>query len=132
MLRLSLQRRRRLLPWLFLAPGLAWLVVFFAIPLVNQLNVSLQTGDPETGYTFTWAFSTYADAVSEYHTQFLRSIGYAATATVLCFAIGFPLAYFIAFKAGRWKNFMLLCANTAWKIRGRSIWLYWKRTEASA
>ena len=46
MLRLSLQRRRRLLPWLFLAPGLAWLVVFFAIPLVNQLNVSLQTGDP--------------------------------------------------------------------------------------
>src|ERR671919_1476348 len=108
MLRLSLQRRRSLLPWLFLGPGLAWLVVFFAIPLVNQLNVSLQTGDPETGYVFNWAFSTYADAVSEYDTQFLRSIGYAATATVLCFAIGFPLAYFIAFKAGRWKNVMLL------------------------
>jgi len=107
-LRLSLHRRRQLLPWIFLAPGLAWLVVFFAIPLVNQLNVSLQTGDPETGYTFTWAFSTYADAVGEYETQFLRSIGYAATATVLCFAIGFPLAYFIAFKAGRWKNLMLL------------------------
>jgi spermidine/putrescine transport system permease protein len=107
-LRLSLHRRRQLLPWIFLGPGLAWLVVFFAIPLVNQLNVSLQTGDPETGYTFTWAFSTYADAVGEYDTQFLRSIGYAATATVLCFAIGFPLAYFIAFKAGRWKNVMLL------------------------
>jgi spermidine/putrescine transport system permease protein len=108
MLRLSLHRRRQLLPWLFLAPGLAWLVVFFAIPLVNQLNVSLQTGDPETGYTFTWAFSTYADVLSEYDTQFIRSIGYAATATVLCFVIGFPLAYFIAFKAGRWKNVMLL------------------------
>jgi spermidine/putrescine transport system permease protein len=108
MLNLSLQRRRALLPWLFLAPGLLWLVVFFAIPLVNQLNVSLQTGDPETGYTFTWAFSTYADAVSEYDTQFLRSIGYAASATVLCLVIGFPLAYFVAFKAGRWKNLMLL------------------------
>jgi spermidine/putrescine transport system permease protein len=108
MLNLSLQRRRALLPWLFLAPGLAWLVVFFAIPLVNQLNVSLQTGDPETGYTFTWAFGTYADAISEYDTQFLRSIGYAATATVLCLVIGFPLAYFVAFKAGRWKNLMLL------------------------
>jgi spermidine/putrescine transport system permease protein len=107
-LRLSLQRRRSLLPWLFLGPGLAWLIVFFAIPLVNQLNVSLQTGDPETGYVFTWAFSNYADAISEYDTQFLRSIGYAATATVLCFAIAFPLAYFIAFKAGRWKSFMLL------------------------
>ena len=72
MLRLTLQRRRQLLPWVFLGPGFAWLVVFFAIPLVNQLNVSLQTGDPETGYTFTWAFATYADAVSEYDTQFLR------------------------------------------------------------
>ncbi len=108
MLRLSLHRRRALLPWIFLGPGLAWLVVFFAIPLVNQLNVSLQTGDPETGYTFTWAFGTYADAVSEYSEQFVRSLGYAATATVLCLAIAFPLAYFIAFKAGRWKSFMLL------------------------
>src|SRR5215210_2183978 len=108
MLRLSLRRRRTLLPWLFLGPGLAWLIVFFAIPLVNQLNVSLQTGDPETGYTFTWAFGTYADAVSEYSTQFIRSIGYAATATVLCLVIAFPLAYFIAFKAGRWRTFMLL------------------------
>ncbi len=105
---LSLQRRRRLLPWLFLAPGLAWLLVFFALPLVNQLNVSLQTGDPETGYVFNWNFSVYTDAISEYHEQFLRSIGYAATATVLCFVIGFPLAYFIAFKGGRFKNFMLL------------------------
>jgi len=108
MLRLSLHRRRTLLPWVFLGPGLAWLVVFFAIPLVNQLNVSLQTGDPETGYTFTWAFGTYADAVNEYSEQFVRSLGYAATATVLCLVIAFPLAYFIAFKAGRWKSFMLL------------------------
>src|SRR5919109_2321048 len=107
MLRLSLQRRRALMPWLLLGPGLAWLVIFFAIPLVNQLNVSLQTGDPETGYTFTWAFGTYADAVSQYDTQFVRSIGYAAAATVLCFVIGFPLAYFVAFKAGRYRNLML-------------------------
>src|SRR5215216_4439073 len=108
MLRLSLHRRRQLTPWIFLGPGLLWLVIFFAIPLVNQLNVSLQSGDPETGYVFNWAFSTYSDAISDYSEQFVRSIGYAATATVLCFAIAFPLAYFIAFKAGRWKNFMLL------------------------
>jgi spermidine/putrescine transport system permease protein len=108
MLRLSLHRRRQLMPWIFLGPGLAWLIVFFAIPLVNQLNVSLQTGDPETGYVFNWAFSTYTDAISEYHEQFGRSIGYAAAATVLCFVIAFPLAYFIAFKGGRFKNVMLL------------------------
>jgi spermidine/putrescine transport system permease protein len=107
-LRLSLRRRRQLLPWLFLGPGLLWLVIFFAIPLVNQLNVSLQTGDPETGYTFAWAFGTYGDAISEYSEQVRRSIGYAAVSTLLCFAIGFPLAYFIAFKAGRFKNALLL------------------------
>jgi spermidine/putrescine transport system permease protein len=108
MLRLSLRRRRQLLPWLFLGPGLLWLIVFFAIPLINQLNVSLQSGDAETGYTFTWNFSVYTDAISDYSTQFLRSIGYSASATVLCLIIGFPLAYFTAFKAGRFKNLILL------------------------
>ena len=108
MLRLSLRRRRQLLPWLFLGPGLLWLIVFFAIPLINQLNVSLQSGDAETGYTFTWEFSVYTDAISDYSTHFLRSIGYSATATILCLIIGFPLAYFTAFKAGRYKNLILL------------------------
>jgi spermidine/putrescine transport system permease protein len=107
-LRLSLRRRRQLLPWLFLGPGLLWLIVFFAIPLVNQLNVSLQSGDAETGYSFTWNFSVYTNAVSDYSTQFLRSIGYAASATILCLIIGFPLAYFTAFKAGKYKNLILL------------------------
>jgi spermidine/putrescine transport system permease protein len=108
MLRLSLRRRRQLLPWLFIGPGLLWLIVFFAIPLINQLNVSLQSGDAETGYSFSWEFSVYTDAISDYSTQFLRSIGYSATATVLCLIIGFPLAYFTAFKAGRFKNLILL------------------------
>ena len=108
MLRLSLHRRRALLPWLFLGPGLLWLVLFFAIPLANQANVSLQTGDPETGYTFTWAFGTYTDALSQYAEQFLRSVGYAATSTVLCLVVAFPLAYFIAFRAGRHKSLLLL------------------------
>jgi spermidine/putrescine transport system permease protein len=108
MLRLSLHRRRQLLPWLFLGPGLLWLIVFFAIPLVNQLNVSLQTGDPESGYVFNWAFSTYTNAISDYSEQFIRSIFYSGVSTLLCFVIGFPLAYFIAFKAGRYKNALLL------------------------
>jgi spermidine/putrescine transport system permease protein len=107
-LRLSLHRRRSLTPWLFVGPGLLWLVLFFAIPLINQLNVSLQSGDPENGYAFTGHVGTYSQAISDYHQQFLRSIGYSATATILCFLIAFPLAYFIAFKAGRFKNAMLL------------------------
>ncbi|MBJ7520921.1 MAG: ABC transporter permease [Solirubrobacteraceae bacterium] len=106
---MSLRRRRQLVPWLLIGPGLLWLAVFFAIPLANQLYVSLQTGDPETGYQFTWAFGTYTDAIADYQEQFLRSIGYAATATILCLVIGFPLAYYTAFKARPWmRNLILL------------------------
>ena len=105
---MRLSQRRALLPYLLLAPGLAWLLVFYLIPSLNQVYVSLQTGNFEVGYQFDWAWSTYKDAITQYDEQFLRSLGYAATATVLCFVIAFPLAYFIAFKGGRFKNLMLL------------------------
>ena len=108
MLRLSLERRRALLPWLFVGPGLLWLLVFFLWPLVNQAGVSLMSGNPDSGYTLTWAFHTYWDAVADYKTQFGRSILYAGAATVLDLVIALPLAYFIAFKARRAKNLMLL------------------------
>jgi spermidine/putrescine transport system permease protein len=108
MLRLSLTARRKALPWLFIAPGLLWLLLFFLYPLLNQASVSLMSGDPEHGYNLTWAFHTYWDAISTYKTQFGRSILYSAISTAACLIIGFPLAYFIAFKAGRLKNLMLL------------------------
>jgi spermidine/putrescine transport system permease protein len=108
MLRLSLRTRRSLLPYLFLGPGLLWLIVFYAIPLINQAGVSLMTGNPEQGYTLQWHFQTYVDAISDYSTQFGRSVLFSGISTLLCLIIGFPLAYFIAYKAGRYKNFMLL------------------------
>ena len=105
---LSLHRRRALLPILFVGPGLAWLTIFYAIPIVSQLWVSLQTGNADDGFTQTWHWGIYPDAISEYQDQLVRSLGYAAAATVLCLLIAFPLAYFIAFKSGRWKNLFLL------------------------
>jgi spermidine/putrescine transport system permease protein len=104
----GLRRRRLLTPYLLLLPGLAWLIVFFLAPALTQLYVSLQDGNFEIGYTFQWNWSTYSEAIADYGEQFLRSIRYAGTATLLAFLISFPLAYFIAFKAGRWKNVMLL------------------------
>ncbi len=105
---MELRRRRALLPYLLLAPGVAWLAVFFALPALNQLFVSLQEGNFEIGYEFAWNWSTYGDAFSDYGEQFRRSVGYAGAATVLALIISFPLVYFIAFKAGRWRNVMLL------------------------
>jgi spermidine/putrescine transport system permease protein len=106
--RVSLRRRRALLPVIFVVPGLLWLILFYAIPVVTQLWVSLQTGDPDTGFAQTWNWSVYPDAISENTDQLWRSLLYAGTATILCLIIAFPLAYFMAFKAGRWRNVMLL------------------------
>jgi spermidine/putrescine transport system permease protein len=102
------RRRRALLPYWLLAPGLLWLGIFFLIPSLNQLNVSLWSGTVETGQAFDWNFSNYTNAIDEYSGHILRSLGYAAVATVFAFIIAFPLAYFIAFKAGRFKSLFLL------------------------
>jgi spermidine/putrescine transport system permease protein len=104
---MGLRARRALWPWLLLAPGLVWLLVFFGIPALNQFYVSLQEGSIEKGYLFTWNWAVYEKVVTTYDEQFLRSIGYAASATIIALVICFPLAYFIAFKAGRWKNLLL-------------------------
>ncbi|GAA1175669.1 spermidine/putrescine transport system permease protein [Kitasatospora gansuensis] len=101
--------RRRLTPYWLLLPGLAWLVVFFVVPMVYQASTSLQTGSLEQGFQLTWHFSTYWDALSEYKWHFVRSFGFSAVATLLCLAIGYPLAYTIAFKASkRWRNVILI------------------------
>ncbi|MCB0863506.1 MAG: ABC transporter permease [Solirubrobacterales bacterium] len=99
--------RQRMTPYWLLAPGLLWLVIFFVIPMYYMGELSLKTGTVQTGYELTWAFSNYSDAVSQYSEQFIRSFWYAGVATVFCLLIGYPLAYAIAFKAGRWKNLML-------------------------
>lgn len=100
--------RRGLTPYLLLAPGLAWLALFFVVPLYYLANTSLQEGSLEVGYTFNWVWSNYKDAITQYDTQFLRSLKYAGIATVIALAVSYPLAYFIAFRGGRWRNFLLL------------------------
>jgi len=99
---------RRATPYLLLAPGLAWLAVFFLVPMYYLANTSLQTGSIDVGYTFSWAWSNYKDALTSYDTQFLRSVQYAAIATIAALLISYPLAYWIAFRGGRWRNLFLL------------------------
>jgi spermidine/putrescine transport system permease protein len=101
-------RHRWLTPYLLLAPGLAFLAVFFLIPTYYLGNTSLQSGDLFDGYVFTWAWENYKNAITGYDAQFIRSLEYAAIATVAAFLISYPLAYWIAFRGGRWKNLLLL------------------------
>ena len=104
--------KRSLAAYPLLTPGLGWLLIFFFIPMAAMFKKSLETlhvnPDYSQTYTFDWNWGNYSDALSKYHEQFVRAFEYAAIATILAFVIAFPLAYVIAFRAGRWKNLLLL------------------------
>ncbi|MDH4178782.1 MAG: ABC transporter permease [Thermoleophilia bacterium] len=100
-------RHRGLTPYLLLAPGIAWLTVFFVIPLVFLGYQSLQSGSLGN-YSFTWEFSNYTEAFTDYRPQLFRSVMYAGIATVASLLLAYPLVYWIAFRGGRWKNLFLL------------------------
>ncbi len=100
--------RKRSTPYLLLLPAALWLIVFFAVPLVFLVSQSLQEGSMTTGYAVTWNFGIYPEAISQYSEQLLRSLLYAGSATVLALLIAYPLAYTIAFRAGRWRNLLLV------------------------
>jgi spermidine/putrescine transport system permease protein len=103
--------RRRLTPYLLLLPGMAWLAVFFIVPILTLLSTSTQTRPEgaEIGvYRQSFRVANYPDAIGEYLTVFGRSFLYAFIATLLALAISYPLAYAIAFKAGRLRNILLV------------------------
>ena len=103
-----LHRRRGWTPYMLLLPGLGFLAVFFVVPLGFLGYQSLQSGNIDFGYAFTWAFGNYKTAVTDYRSEFIRSIEYAGIATVLALVLSYPVAYWIAFRGGRWKNLLLL------------------------
>jgi spermidine/putrescine transport system permease protein len=103
-----LANRRAWIPFLFLLPGGAWLLLFFVVPMVLMLFVSLQEGSLSTGYSLTWNFGIYPEVVAQFWEQFVRAGLYALITTVVTLLLGFPMAYFIAFRGGRWKNALLL------------------------
>jgi spermidine/putrescine transport system permease protein len=105
---LTARLRKAGLPYLLLLPGLGWLAIFFAIPLGYMLFESLKQGTIDTGFVFNWEFSNYTTAISDFSEQFLRSFEYAGLATLFALIIGYPLAYVIAFRGGRWRNALLL------------------------
>jgi spermidine/putrescine transport system permease protein len=121
------RRHHGAVAWLLLAPGLLYLGVFYVVPTIQMFLVSMQTGSPGTGYTQTFDLSIYPKLIGDYWEEMVRSVAFGGLATLLCFLIGFPLAYFIAFRGGRYKSLLLfliiapfftsfLLRTISWKI----------------
>jgi len=123
--------RKRLIgltPYLLLAPGILWLLVFFIYPSIQMFISSFWSGTLESGFTTSLDnWTTYTKALDRYSPQFLRSLVYGGAATIICFLIAYPLAYTIAFRGGRYKNVLLflviapfftsfLLRTQSWKI----------------
>ena len=101
-------RHRGLTPYLLLAPGTLFLMAFFVVPLGFLAYQSLESGNFDVGFAFTWAWGNYWTALHDYRAQFVRSLEYAGIATLLALVFSYPVAYWIAFRGGRWKNLLLL------------------------
>jgi spermidine/putrescine transport system permease protein len=104
------RQRSRIAPYLMVLPALAYLALFFVVPFFSLTRTSLSSSGGSVflpTLTFAWDFGNYLEAFSRYHDQILRSFIYAITATLLCVVLAYPLAYVIAFKAGRFKNLIL-------------------------
>jgi spermidine/putrescine transport system permease protein len=106
----SSRQRSKIAPYLMILPALVYLGIFFVVPFFSLLKTSLSSSGGSIylpTLTFAWDFGNYAQAFSAYKDQIIRSFSYALVATVLCLLLAFPLAYVIAFKAGRYKNLIL-------------------------
>ena len=96
-----------LVPYLLSLPTALWLGVFFVLPLLTILGVSLMTGNAIEGWTLTWNFGIFGDAVSQYSTQFGRSFLYGGISTAVSLVVMYPVAYWVAFHGGRFKSVLL-------------------------
>ena len=103
-------RRRGPTGYVLLLPGALWLAIFFVVPFYSLVATSLfdPSGSDAKGYEMTYHVANYVNAIQDYWQPLLRSLWYGALATAFCLVLGYVLAYAIAFKAGRWKNLMLV------------------------
>jgi spermidine/putrescine transport system permease protein len=111
-------RKKGVVGYILLAPALVWLALFFLIPFYSLVATSLfnKGGSDFRGYNMVYQWSNFTDALKTYGKPsswsnpgpLIRSLEYGAIATLLCLIIGYVLAYAIAFKAGQWKNLMLV------------------------
>ena len=102
-------RTNRLTFWIFLVPPTFWLTFFFFVPLGIIWAYSFGEKTGIVGIDVTGTLENYARALDPLYLQiFLKSLVIAGATTVICLAVGFPVAFAISFAPPRWKPFLLL------------------------
>jgi spermidine/putrescine transport system permease protein len=121
------RRLKRATPYLLLAPGILWLLIFFIVPTIQMFLTSVSSGSIDSGFKLTFSSKAYETALTKFPRQLTNSLAYGGIATILTFLIGFPVAYTIAFRGGRYKSLLLflviapfftsfLIRTISWKI----------------
>jgi spermidine/putrescine transport system permease protein len=93
-----------------LVPAGLWYLAFFVVPLGFILVFSFLTSADYGGVEFRFSFENYHQIASAtiFLRIFLNTVLMALSGTVLCLLIGYPLAYLLATRAGRWKSLFLV------------------------
>lgn len=100
--------RDRLRTALFLTPATAWFGAMLVLPLVVVVIYSFGTRGAAGGYSAAFTFDNFANLGSRW-VAFKNTLVMAPTGTALCLLIAYPLAYFLAIRAGaRWKTLLLV------------------------
>ena len=100
--------RRRLIPYGLLGPGAIWLALFFVVPMYFMGELALRSGTFTEGFSFSWEFANFPDALDGRGGQIARTFFYSGAATVVALLIAYPLAYAIAVRASpRWRLLLL-------------------------
>lgn len=94
-------------PFFVVSLGFVWQALFFYIPLFTLIIISFLKYIPETVYPIISLDNLFYFFKPVYIKIILTSLFFALTNSALCFLVGFPIAYFLAFKAKRLKNIFL-------------------------
>ncbi len=90
-------------------PALVLMTVFLAVPLLIVIGYSFSGRDAYGGIVPEFTFNSYIELMQPvYLPIFVNSFQIAAGTTALCILIGYPIAYFIVFRAGRWAPVLLV------------------------
>lgn len=99
--------RQRTATALFLLPTSAWYFLLLIVPLGILLVFSVGERAPEGGYSPGFTLDNFAHLPTR-SVAFKNTLFLAAGGTILCLLVGYPLAYYLATRAGAKKTLLLV------------------------